>query len=222
MPGLSIPLSRLSRQVGPSALEGFEDEGLIRLDDSAQRSGLVVGGRAQKPMPPAKSRRRMNAAKLGGLRQTLARDHRPGVIGPALLLAQMRHRRLGERVERAPATLAAKPQQPVRAAPADDRSARAMRTALAFHPLPTGGPKRILPTTALAAPLRRGFRSLVARRICGPNGRPRQRRQTFGPLRRAQAGNRSQPRRKSSARIESTSRPTPSISKTNRYYKSHN
>ena len=36
-----------------SGLEGFENEGLIRLNNSAQRSRLVVGRRAQKPMPPA-------------------------------------------------------------------------------------------------------------------------------------------------------------------------
>jgi hypothetical protein len=35
MPCGSAPLSRLSRQIGPAALEGFEDKGLIRLNDSA-------------------------------------------------------------------------------------------------------------------------------------------------------------------------------------------
>jgi hypothetical protein len=95
MSGLSSALSRLSRQIGSPALERFEDKGLVRLDNSAQRSGLVGRGRAEKPMPPAKSRRRMNAAELGGLRQALAFDHRPGVIEPTLFLAQMRHRRPG-------------------------------------------------------------------------------------------------------------------------------
>ena len=144
MPGLSAALARLSRQIGPPALEGFEDEGFVRLDDSAQRSRLVGGGSAQKPMPPAEGRRRMDAAQFRGLRQALALDHRLGVIEPLLLLAQMRHRRLGQRVERAPAALAAKPQQPVRAAPADDLAARAMRTALALHALNAGRSKRVL------------------------------------------------------------------------------
>ena len=32
-PGRSAALARLSRQVGPAALEGFEDEVFVRLDD---------------------------------------------------------------------------------------------------------------------------------------------------------------------------------------------
>jgi hypothetical protein len=35
MPRRSAALARLSRQVGPSALEGFENEGLVRFDDSS-------------------------------------------------------------------------------------------------------------------------------------------------------------------------------------------
>ena len=53
-------------------------------------------------------------------RQTHALDHRLGVIQPLLLLAQMRHRRLGQSVERAPASFAAISQKPVRTTPADD------------------------------------------------------------------------------------------------------
>ena len=50
-------------------------------------------GRA-KPMTPTKRRRRMDSAERRGLRQALALDHRARVIEPAVLLAQMRHRRL--------------------------------------------------------------------------------------------------------------------------------
>ena len=123
MSGRSAPLARLSRQVGPSALEGFEDEGLVRLDDPSQHPGLVGSGRAEKPMPPAEGRRWVNAAEFGGLRQALALDHRSGVIEPFLFLAQMRHGRLGQGVERAPAALAAEPQKSMRASPADDLAA---------------------------------------------------------------------------------------------------
>ena len=56
-------------------------------------------------MAPAKRRRRMNARERRGLRQALAFDHRSGVIEPAVLLAQMRHWGLGQRVERAPQLL---------------------------------------------------------------------------------------------------------------------
>ncbi len=140
MPGRSASLAGLARQVGPAALEGFEDKGLIRPDNSAQRSRLVVGGRAEKPMPPAEGGGRMDAAQFRGLGQAHALDHRLGVIEPTLLLAQMRHRRFGQRVERAPATLAPKPQQPLRAAPADDLSAGAMRATLTLDPLDAGLP----------------------------------------------------------------------------------
>ena len=187
------PLSRLSRQIGPSALEGFEDEGLVRLDDSAQRSRLVGRRRAEKPMPPAEGRRRMNAAQLGGLRQAPAFDHRSGMIEPTLLLAQMRHGRFGQRVERASATLAAEPQQPVGAAPTDDLAAGAMRAASAFHPLMARHSKRILAGVALSASLRRGFRQISRCRARLRVIRLRQRLQGFRPLLRAQAPNRQKP-----------------------------
>jgi hypothetical protein len=35
MPRRPTPFPRFSRQIGPAALEGFKDEGFIRLDDSA-------------------------------------------------------------------------------------------------------------------------------------------------------------------------------------------
>src|ERR1700722_9528944 len=104
-------------------------------------------------MPPAEGRRRMDAAERRSLRQALAFDHRSGVIEPAVLLAQMRHGRLGQRVERAPATLAAKPQKAMRAPPADDLAARAVRAALGLDPLVTGCSKRVLPTAAALAAL---------------------------------------------------------------------
>src|SRR5271156_6450734 len=105
-------------------------------------------------MSPADRRRRMNAAERRGLGQALALDHRPGVIKPFLLLAQMRHRRLGQRIEGAPATLAAKPQKSVRAAPTADCAPRAMRPALGRAALVTCRSQRVL-LAALACLLRR-------------------------------------------------------------------
>src|SRR6202042_152009 len=116
--------------------------------------GLWTAARAQKPMSPAERRRRMNAAQLRGLGQALALDHRPGVIEPFLLLAQMRHRRLGQRIEGAPTALAAKPQKSVRAAPTDDLASRAMRTALSRDALVTGRSQRVLLAATLAGLLR--------------------------------------------------------------------
>src|SRR6202042_407023 len=63
----------------------------------------------------------------------------------------MRHRRLGQRIEGAPAALAAKPQKPMRAAPADDFAARAMGTPLSRHALDAGRSERVLMAAGLAA-----------------------------------------------------------------------
>src|SRR5580704_9395454 len=106
-------------------------------------------------MSPAERRRRMNAAQRRGLGQALALDHRPGVIEPFLLLAQMRHRRPGQRIEGAPTALAAKPQKSVRAAPTDDLASRAMRTALSRDALDAGRSQRVLLAAMLALLLRR-------------------------------------------------------------------
>src|ERR1700678_2526675 len=67
----------------------------------------------------------------------------------------MRHRRLGERIEGAPAALAAEPRKPMRASPRDDRSSRAMRTALVRHPLMAARSQSIRTTTSLRAFLHR-------------------------------------------------------------------
>ena len=133
-------------------------------------------------MAPAKRRRRMNATERRGLRQALAFDHRSGVIEPAVLLAQMRHWGLGQRVERAPTALAAKPQKSVRAAPADDFAARAMRTALGLDALMTGRSKRVLAAAAPDASLRRTLRQISRRGATLFPVRPLQPLQRFPPL----------------------------------------
>src|ERR1700690_2019091 len=94
-------------------------------------------------MTPAEGRGWMDSAERRGLRQAFALDHRARMIKPFFLLAQMRHRRLGQRVEGASATLAAKPQKPMRTAPADDLAARAMRTALSRDALDAGRSERV-------------------------------------------------------------------------------
>ena len=75
--------ARGARQIGPSAFEGFEDEGLVRFDRS--RLSFAACGepaRAETDARQRNGRRRMNAAQLRGLGQALALDHRPGVIEP--------------------------------------------------------------------------------------------------------------------------------------------
>ena len=117
---LAAPLARPAGKIGASALEQFQDERLVRLDNSSQRLGLVQGGRAEKTVTPAERRAGMDIAALGGLRHAGSLDHRLGVIEPALLFAQSRHRRLGQGVEGAPAALAAIARHSVRPAPGDD------------------------------------------------------------------------------------------------------
>ena len=136
-------------------------------------------------MAPAKGRRRMNAAERRCLRQALALDHRPGAIEPPLLLAQMRHGRLGQRIEGAPAALAAEPQKAIRTAPTNDLAPGAMGAALGLHTLMAGRSKRVLTTarafTAFETNLRRerlferSPRRRGPHRQCGPAvvlGRP--------------------------------------------------
>src|SRR5574337_694765 len=137
-------------------------------------------------MPPAERGRRMNPAQVRGLGQAPALDRRLGVSEPTLLLAQTRHWRLGQRVEGAPAVLAAEPQQSMRTAPADDFAPRAMRTALTLDPLHAGRPQRVL---APLAPRLLGRPAIRSRLL--------QRRQRLDSLRRAHPRNRSQPNRKS-------------------------
>ena len=151
MPGRSAPFSRLARQIGPTALEGFENEGFVRFDDPAQVPRLVAcRWRAEKPMTPTKRRRWMDSAEFRGLRQALALDHRARVIEPLSFLRRCAIGVLVSALNVRRQALAAKPQKPIRAAPADDFAARAMGTALSRHPLDAGRSERVL-GAALAA-----------------------------------------------------------------------
>src|SRR6267154_2163717 len=201
MPRRSSPFARLAGEIGPPTLEGFEDEGLVGLNDSGQRSRLVRRRRAEKPVTPAKGRRRMNATKLCGLRQASAFDHRSGMVEPALPFAQPPHRRFGQRIEGAPASLAAEPRESVRPSPGDDVPSRAMRTAPAFHSLMARGSKRV---RARASGRRLGLRSVQRRSPFRPV-RPsailpalklRQSSQDLKPLSRAQLDDPGKPSRK--------------------------
>ena len=78
MPGRSAAPSRLSRQVGPSALEEFENEGFVRFDNSSQTPGLVACRGAQKPMTPTKRRRRIDPQSAAVLARLL-----PSIIARA-------------------------------------------------------------------------------------------------------------------------------------------
>ena len=89
----------------------------------------------------------------------------PGRDEPLLLLAQMRHGRSGQGVERASTTLAAESQQPIRAAPADDLATRAMRAAPAFHPLDAYRSQRVLrPAWRVAFPWKAALNISARRR----------------------------------------------------------
>ena len=96
------------------------------------------------------------------LHQALALDYRPRLIEPSILLAQMRHGRLGQGVEGARAAFAAESQNPMGARPTDDLATSAMRASMAFHPLAANSPKRVLPTTGLA-----GFAALSSSKSLG-------------------------------------------------------
>jgi hypothetical protein len=167
-------------------------------------------------MPPAKGRRRMNAAKLGGFREGSAFDHGAGMVEPTVLLAQPRQRRLGQRVDGPAAAFAAEPRKTVRPSPGDGLPSRAVRTALSAHPLMAACSERVRPR----APLRiAGLRSLGRRtRPCPARARallcalkPRQRHESRNALSRAQAPDARKPCRKvlSVHRIKTRSQPRP-------------
>ena len=86
----------------------------------------------------------MDAAEFRGLRQAHALDHRLGMIELALLL--LRRYAMGVLVNASNVRRCSRSgtQQPVRAAPADDLSARAMGPTLALHALNAGRPKGVL------------------------------------------------------------------------------
>jgi hypothetical protein len=84
--------------------EGQRTEAIAALEKASavgaegRGSAKKAGKRGrQKDALGTTSHERVAAAQLRGLGQALALDHRPGVIEPFLLLAQMRHRRLGRR-----------------------------------------------------------------------------------------------------------------------------
>ena len=103
-------------------------------------------------MTPAERRAGMDIAALGGLRHAGSLDHRLGVIEPALLFAQSRHRRLGQGVEGAPAALAAIARHSVRPAPGDDLPPAAVGATPAFDLAMADSPQRVLPNPALRGP----------------------------------------------------------------------
>ena len=105
--GFAGPLARCSRQIAAFALEGFEDEGLVRLDDPGQAQRLVEIERGQEPMSPPERGGVGHLAAFRGLRDRLAGDQRLRLVRPAIPVMQAGQRRPGQRVECLPATRAA-------------------------------------------------------------------------------------------------------------------
>ncbi len=134
--GLAAPLARGSRQIPAFALEGFEDEGLVRLDDPGQAQRLVEIERGQEPMSPPERGGVGHLAAFRGLRDRLAGDQRPRLVRPAILVMQAGQRRPGQRVECLPAARAAVPRLAASLAPGMNLIPTAVRTAKATNPTP--------------------------------------------------------------------------------------
>ena len=66
------------------ALDGFEDERLVRLDDAGDGGRLLVFGHRQEAMAPPERRLQMDVGALGCLAQTDAVDQRTGIVEPFL------------------------------------------------------------------------------------------------------------------------------------------
>src|SRR5208283_1774387 len=134
--GLAAPLARCSRQIAAFALEGFEDEGLVRLDDPGQARRLVEIERRQEPMSPPERGGVGHLAAFRGLRDRLAGDQRLRLVRPAILVMQAGQRRSGQRVECLPAVRAAVPRLAASLAPGTNVIPTAVRTAKARNPTP--------------------------------------------------------------------------------------
>ena len=131
---LPAGLAGRAGQARTLALEGFQDEGLIRFDDAGQLGWLVQRRSLQKPMPPAKGGGRGDATAFRRLGQALARQHRRRLRRPAILLAQSGQRRPGQAIEAATAAIAAIAGQAVGVSPALPAATAAMRAARRFDP----------------------------------------------------------------------------------------
>ena len=134
--GFAAPLARCSRQIAAFALEGFEDEGLVRLDDPGQAQRLVEIERGQEPMSPPERGGVGHLAAFRGLRDRLAGDQRLRLVRPAIPVMQAGQRRPGQRVECLPATRAAVPRLAASLAPGANVVPTAVRTAKARNPTP--------------------------------------------------------------------------------------
>src|SRR5271166_817029 len=134
--GLAAPLARCSRQIAAFALEGFEDEGLVRLDDPGQARRLVEIERGQEPMSPPERGGVGHLAAFRGLRDRLAGDQRLRRVRPAILVMQAGQRRPGQRVECLLAARAAVPRLAASLAPGTNVIPTAVRTAKARNPTP--------------------------------------------------------------------------------------
>src|SRR3954452_15110072 len=86
-PRLAAALACGTRQIAPFALERFQDEGFIGLDDPAQPCRFVERRSRQKPVAPAERRATGDAAAFGGFGHALPDDQGLGLRLPTLLLA---------------------------------------------------------------------------------------------------------------------------------------
>ena len=75
--GLAAPLARCPRKVAALALEGFQDERLVRLNDPGQALRLVEIESAREPMPPPERGGVGDLAALRGFGDRLAMDQPP-------------------------------------------------------------------------------------------------------------------------------------------------
>ena len=106
---------RITRRAQQLALafEAFQKKDLVNLRDASKRLILRLVLRLQKTMAPLEGSVLVDVARLGGLAHRQRLIERPGKAEPALLLAQPRQRRPGQRIEGALAIKAAAARQAV-------------------------------------------------------------------------------------------------------------
>src|SRR5208282_3069793 len=82
--GLAAPRAGFSRQVRPFALERFQNERLIRLDQPGQGGRFVKVQRREETMPPAERGGGIHVTACRRLSERLAADQRLSLIMPPL------------------------------------------------------------------------------------------------------------------------------------------
>ena len=99
------------------ALEGFQEEGVVRFDDAAFPRVAMLGDQGQKAMPPSKGRVLVDGTAASGRSDRQSLDQRLGIVLPTIGLTQACQRRGRQGIARSTTRATPIPTQPATPAP---------------------------------------------------------------------------------------------------------